>query len=208
MVNPILILIIIVIVIFIILCILKFVKRMLHMAFSFAVIVVLVALLLYVYYDINEVNRKFYSSEKLFLLEVDGEIVAGFVSKGEEIVRTVKSSEDINQLFSTKDFKNMLADNYKLFVIKWEMFDNLESLEVEGNVLQRENIYKNFKSDRINDDLKGVVFARMFRESIDNKKLVEGLKQKKILIYKETATFKLIRILPEAIAKDFVKVQQ
>ena len=211
--------------------IIKFIKKVVHMAISLIVLVILVLSLLtfLVYSDYD--SFKHGADEKYSVVLVsDGEtyIAGGYVniSNINQNQGDIRSIENISD-FNTKSNKEILGDNYKLFIIDIGFFEeNLPdyinyqqyTLSKRGviNVLRSSDPKSEFastlrlKKEDIKqnpDQLKFELAMRSLQKIVELKGkliLVSSYKTNELTVYKETMLFKLIKIAPTTYINKYI----
>lgn len=108
----------------------KSVIKSIFLAFSLLGIIlgVIVALIAA---DAIDFNKNFQTRESLFVLEENGKILTGFSGiMGEGLTPSYLKAEEISSLHQNyDDLDVVLGDHYKLFIIKRNFFDTLETIE-------------------------------------------------------------------------------
>ena len=79
--------------------------------------------------DVLELKDNFMSGDKLFLLDHENSIVAGFSQGIEEQPTPVRNIAELNSFYNSKDYDSMLGSNYKLFIFDSSIFDELTAVE-------------------------------------------------------------------------------
>ena len=165
---------------------------------------------------------------KLMLLQDNKKIVAGFVATdfGEEAeLLTISQVAEHQNSFKKQDYKKMLNNNQRMFIIDINAFDSVdEKVNFNGKDLSKKFLYSVLKSDNpinlykietgtdpalngISDpvEFKSDVFAALFSKAIEKKGtlfIFNEYKKKNIIVYPKTAVFKFIGIIPTAFIKN------
>src|SRR3989344_2909989 len=97
---------------------------------SVSISILILVLSIVIYLDINDFRSNFETSSKLFLLEEKSMLLSGFsgiLSDNQEkpIFLSANNITALQQLYNNKDYKEMQANNYKLFIINITAFDNI-----------------------------------------------------------------------------------
>ncbi|MBA3064243.1 hypothetical protein FP803_02285 [Candidatus Woesearchaeota archaeon] len=182
----------------------------------------------FTYKDAVELKDNLESKPKLMLLQDNEKIVAGFVAtdfeEEAEFLRISQVAEYQNS-FKKQDYKKMLGNNQKMFIIDLKAFDLVdEKVNFNGKELSKNFLYSVLKSNDpislykgetgidpalngISDpvEFKAVVFAVLFSEAIEKKGtlfIFNEYKKKNIIVYPETAVFKFIKLIPTSFVKN------
>jgi len=181
----------------------------------------------FTYKDSVELKDNLEDQPKLMLLQDDEKIVAGFVAtdfEEEAEFLTISQVAEYQNSFKKQDYKKMLNNNQKMFIINLKAFDLVdEELYFNGKKTSKSFLYSVLKSNDpinlyrietgINPELNGIsdpvefkarVFAVLFSEAIEEKGtffIFREYKKKNIIVYPETAVFKFIGLIPTAFVK-------
>jgi len=204
----------------------RFVGGVLGLVLPLLVTVLLLVGVVWLFMDVNDLRQHFYQDEKLFLLDIDGELSGAFRMDDDGIPRPVM---DLDQL--RNDYPDLAAvrgDAYKVLVLTWPVvakdieLANLKATKQEiktallserpkqlvidkavklfgehalGQIkLQVDNEYPS------HDAFRSQVFVLLASEPLMNPSIItRGMKQGTVIIYPETVTFKILKILPEGI---------
>ena len=210
--------------------ILKFIKKVVSMVISFAVLFILISsmFLFLVYTDYRDFKAGISEKESIILIS-DGPayITGGYVNiTSTNMLNTPKYIEDIG-LISTQSYKDILGENYKLFIIDLSFYEqNLPEITNYNNYsLKKNGILNTLRSQNPNKEFAALVNKPV--ESITKKpnelKLelalgaldyliknqgkiitISGYKDKQIRVYKDTMLFKLIKIAPTAYINKYI----
>ncbi|MEE9525568.1 MAG: hypothetical protein V3V78_03105 [Candidatus Woesearchaeota archaeon] len=192
--------------------------------------------------DATEFTEKSKAIPSIYLLEEDGIILAGFSGTfmNESSQPTFVSGDALGP-YEENDLDELLGENYKLYLVKKQAFDLIDTIDGGNLLLSKEEVFTlidsetplddyiiaqvgavsasqlaAFRKDMFrdmnieNDDgFRGVLFAAMlttgFKEPIW---LFDQIKQKNIIIYKETPMFKLIKFAPTSYLKKLMKTEE
>ena len=180
------------------------------------------------YKDAVELKDNLETESKLMLLQDNEKIAAGFVTADfEEAAEFLTISQIVKyqNSFKKQDYKKMLGNNYKMFIIDLKAFDIIdEQLDFNGKKVSKSFLYSMLKSNDpfslyksetgmdpalmgINDpvEFKANIFAFLFSEAIEKEGqffIFSEYKKKNIIIYPETAVFKFIKIIPTSFIKN------
>ncbi len=178
----------------------------------------------FTYKDSVELNDNLENQPKLMLLQDNEKIIAGFVatdSEEEAEFLTISQVAEYQNNFKKKDYKKMLNNNQKMFIINLKAFDLVdEKVNFNGKELSKNFLYSVLKSNdpislyksetdmdpalnEISDpvEFKSNIFAFLFNESIEKRGqffIFSEYKKKNIIVYPETAVFKFIKLIPTA----------
>jgi len=176
----------------------------------------------FTYQDAVELKDNLETESKLMLLQDNEKLLAGIIlSEFEEEPEflTINQITEYQNSFKKEDYKKMLGNNYKMFIIDLKAFDIIdEQLDFNGRKVSKNIIYSMLKSNDpfslyksetgidpalmgISDpvEFKANIFAFLFSEAIEKRGqffIFSEYKKKNIIIYPETAVFKFIKIIP------------
>ncbi len=155
--------------------------------------------------DALDFQNHFQASGKLMLFTADNgtKITSGIIGKGNESVQPLSGAEveKLSAAFSRNDFAAMKGDNFKLIMLKEEpiLGEVPETMDVEGGNVSREMVLQQLRvsSPEQRASVLSALFASQF--SSDPLLIISGYKKGDIVIYPETAVFKVVRFLPESL---------
>jgi len=156
----------IIIVLIIIIAVFKIFKSVLKTIFIISTLfgIVVFFYLIILYQDVADFKTNFPTSEKLFLLEHNQELIAGFsgVLTEQEEPNYVTSSElnSYKLSYEANDLDNIVNNYYKLFIVNSESFEEVTSVEFGEDDLSREFIFDLIDSETATDD-----FANYYAQS-------------------------------------------
>ncbi len=199
----------------------------------------------FTYKDAVELKDNLETKPKLMLLQDNEKIAAGFIITDFEVQDNEKIAAGfiitdfeeeaefltINQIvkyqnsFKKQDYKKMLGDNYKMFIIEIKAFDfDDEELDFIGKKISKNILYSVLKSNdpialyksktNVDPSLYGIsdpvefksrVFALLFSEAIEKRGqffIFSEYKKKNIIVYPETTVFKFIKLIPTFFIKN------
>ena len=181
-----------------------------------------------VYSDATDLKEKFADSEKLFLLEVDGDIETGFHGVMKEKEQPVMLSEEqiskYDEFYDKEEYSSMLGTYYKMFIVNNSAFDDLESVNLGEQELEKEVVFEILQSDDAaavfseevggkvsmsDSELKGNLFGALIMESMEKEGsiyIVRQIHDGNIRIYPETAMFKFVKYIPISLVNDIGEV--
>jgi len=175
--------------------------------------------------DAVKFKENFPTQPSLYLLEEDNILIAGFSTIFKEGAEPDYIAEDqLNSFqisYKKENFKEIIGDNYKVFLIKKEIFASLneirtgdDALTIEewSDLLESDTSDDVFKASGVNDEteFKGLLFALGFMTILDEKGafiIFEEYQEKNIKIYPETIFFKSIKLVPNSLTKKMVSLQ-
>jgi len=223
---------IITIIIFIVAAIIifKIVKTILKTIFIILILSFLLTAIFgfFTYNDAIKLKDNLEIESKLMLLQNNEKIIAGFVTtdfEKEPEFLTITQITEYQNSFKKQDYKKMLGDNYKMFIIDINAFDfDEEELDFVGKEVSKNFLHSVLKSNdpialyksktgvdpalySINDpvEFKSQAFAILFSEEIEKEGqffIFNEYKKKNIIIYPETAVFKFIKLIPTSFIKN------
>lgn len=84
-----------------------------------------------VFIDALNFKKSFPAESKSFYLVDKDSIIAGFKAKGNSFVYYKKEKlDEAEKLYREKDFDSMLENDYKLIIMKKEIFDDIENITI------------------------------------------------------------------------------
>ncbi|MDD5086505.1 MAG: hypothetical protein PHV16_02005 [Candidatus Nanoarchaeia archaeon] len=227
----------IILVIIIILAILKFVFKMVKLVFWIVVILFIITSVMgiFTYKDALDMKENLENEPKLLFLNEGKSLIAGFsVEDFNDAPKFFRFSEivEYQNYFKKQDYKKMIDESYKMFILDTKAF-NLDNKEVDfiGGKVSKETLYLLLKSDDpielyksktgvdaaiygIEDpaEFKGNIFAVLFNDEFESKGqlfiLIE-YKKNNVIVYPETASFKMIKLMPTSFINNmFEKVKE
>lgn len=185
----------------------------------------------FTYQDAVELKDNLETKPKLMLLQDNEKIIAGFVTadfEKEPEFLTISQITEYQNNFKKDDYKKMLGDNYKMFIIDLKAFDIVdEQVNFNGKKASKNSLYSMLKSNDpfslyksetgidpalmgISDpvEFKANIFGILFSEAIDKRGtlfIFNEYKKKNVIIYPETAVFKFIKIIPTSFIKNLLE---
>jgi hypothetical protein len=185
-----------------------------------AILIALVVLILLgitgylAYKDAMDLKDNLASSPSLYLFNLDDEIAAGFEASMEEAEDAVFL--DAGQLaaadenFAKKKHKDILEDNYKLFIFNRDAFEAVESVEMDGEAYSKESIYEFLGAGNPAEE-KGRAFGALLTAAEGDKPVLFVMSQYKkgnIDIYPETIILDLFKIMPLSWLEKYIGVDK
>ena len=153
------------------------------------------------YKDAMDLKENFAASPSIYLLDWNGEIAAGFETSMEEaepVFLDAQALAAVNDNHEKKDYKEILGDNYKMFVFEKEAFEAVETVEYGGDSHSKEVIYDIFEGDGSAED-KGMAFGVLVSTAGGDKGplfMIEQYKEGNVKIYPKTIVFDLLKVMP------------
>lgn len=206
-------------------------KGIAYIAGAFWIILMIIGI--FVYADATELNEKFAGSEKLFLLDIEGDISAGFYGimdeKKQPKMLTQEQVEMYDGFYKKEKYASILGSYYKVFIFNESSFSEIDKITFNGYEIDNETLMEILASDNAagyfsenvlqglakvsvsDDELKGNLFAMMVSEGMKKKGsifLVKHIQTGNVQIYPESAMFKFIRYLPTWLLEDMSEVMQ
>jgi len=178
--------------------------------------------------DVNDMKNNFGNSSKLVLLADNNTVTSGFTATDVVTPLSAQQLSEATALLQKKDYKTLLGSNYKLFIIKTEVLQNLSEAQfaIEGKKVTMGNILGVLKSDKprtdyaslielnpgdipsqvTNEEIKAGLFRNVFTYIFQRPLIILQQYQKgNIYIYPETIAFKAMKISSIPILDFFVK---
>lgn len=178
-----------------------------------------------VFFDTQSFNKGFETEEKIFILDDNG-FTAGlkvidFDDESTIEYLTDKDLAQLESLYTNIEYKQMLKNSWRLFVIESSFLTGSDSIQISPTqtltneqaiqVLRSDNpnlvFYRAFypdvqesQIDKIPDnELKANIFIQMFGDTMSKSPVnfYMGYKNKKIIIYPETIMFTVVKLAPE-----------
>ncbi len=220
--------IILIIFVFLAALIIILVKKILKIFFFISILLLVFVLSfgIFIYQDVVDIKENFVSSNKLFLLEDNNEILTGIIIIGDETVFIDENQVNTyTNYLQEKDYESLLGDNYKFMLVKLDILNELkDEYEMLDETVTKEELFTIFRSEEpykelagknpegkvtINDQeidaankvkfkglLFGVVLANDLIKSKNPFKMLIYYKKNYIEIYPETILFKFVKSIP------------
>ncbi len=220
-------LILLIVVVLIIGFLLRMLKGAVKLVATLFVIAVLVGGALWIFNDMNSLRKHFYQDDKMFLLEIDDEIAAGFRLGATGIPVPLSGARDLDGKPDEWGFED---EYYKVIIITWPVVAG--NIELAGFSANKDELKQALLSEhpkhlfiekgtaalglKARDQLKlqadtlypnedlfaGTIFAVLAEKPLSNPDLMfKGMKEGTVRIYPETITFKILKILPDSFNK-------
>ncbi|MBS3112898.1 hypothetical protein J4418_02360 [Candidatus Woesearchaeota archaeon] len=197
---------------------------------STIVTLLLVVFSYFIYIDVTEFKEGWEQSPKLFLLQDKGYLISGFKADPQNVKTPIyplsrEVMDSYKDPFTKEDYDAILGENYKLFIIDFTAFEKIDTLNVFGTELKLAQVKEMLDSDTPTKDFMEINLGQtlnlnipkdqdeMFRSSLFSglfanaiKKegplfIVSKVKDKRVLVYPETALFKSIKLIPLSLFK-------
>ncbi|MEM2916374.1 MAG: hypothetical protein QXT19_03405 [Candidatus Woesearchaeota archaeon] len=210
---------------------LKKIGGMIAMIISLALLLVVVVFGIWIGMDAYDLNKHFYKDNKLFILDIDAKPCGAFVLGADEFPGIITDLNKIREKYP--DLSALKGNNYKVIVLKWPVVENdveimgftaskseIKEILLDENPKQRfayfllkgkgaaalaalmatfDAVYP------INDAFSSSVFALLAVKPLQDRDLMyKGIKDGNVIIYPETATFKVMKALPLGVTKTLV----
>jgi hypothetical protein len=213
---------------------LRFVKKVVRITILVIICILVLSASIYVMKDANDLRKDFLLAEKLLLLDLNGDIVAGVINKDVSEPVPLNSLDDLNEAYHEKNYEDMLNKHYKLLVFDWDSFKDLEYIEYDDDTISLEDINKIMKSenpkdffiDRLvekkgepmrsviaeqvedmfptDDFLRSVIFGFMIAKSFEKRTVFDDYVNGNVFIFPETITLRSLKILPISWMRGFL----
>jgi hypothetical protein len=166
--------------------------------------------------DFNAIKEKVSDSAALVLLEDNGKIAYGFTDDKEIKFLTDDELTAVNKNYIDKEFSKIKGNNYKLFIVKYPVFEDIDSIMVNNKEIGYADINELYRydtpilsltyEDLILDtkieqaDFKHALFAYVYTHNIKLSRspvfFFKEYKKGNIIVYPETAFFKFAKLIP------------
>lgn len=188
---------------------------------KFVIPLIIVALLVlgtfYFVSDVADIQMKFNTEKKLFLLELDDSIVGAFALQGEDEPETLFDFSGFKK-FEPENADSVLNGYYKIVLVHWDVFSDVDTAEINNIEFSNQQIKEMFKSGNprqylpenarelfpTDDSLKSSVFLFLFADAGKQKNLIDMYRDKEIDFYPETTSLKVIKLVPDFILNKMV----
>lgn len=188
---------------------------------KFAIPVLIIALLVvgavYFIYDTADLQQKFETENKLFLLELDDSVAGAFSIRGNE--EPVIIDDLSSYTLKPEQLDLLLGSHYKIIIVHWGAFDGIDSISVGDMTVSKDDARSVFMSGSpksllipqvaalfpTKDSVKSSLFNLMFGAAYQKTNLIEMYRAGSVDIYPETLGLKVIKLIPEFVLKKLVK---
>ena len=118
-----------------------------------------------VYKDITDMSQNLLTLSNIVLLEDQEKLITGLQIAGlEEENITVFDDDKIESYqedFASKNYDNILGDNYKIFIIKLDIFSGVGDVRVEKTTFTEEEIFEILRTDDVMETLYQVMLSKI-----------------------------------------------
>jgi hypothetical protein len=216
-----------------IIVVVKLLKGLFKLLFVLAIIALVVGAGYYIFNDAKNLGAGLQSGSKLFLLDLDGNIVGGAtITTGSPVL--VDSLAQLNDQYHQKNYAGMLGNNFKMLIFNWSLFDDLEFFNAGASNFTKEQMLAFFRADKPkqlfvgmltndtgmqqlmlqgidkdfpkDDSLKSMLFLVAF-STANQTKVFTSLQTGQTKVYPETISIKLIKLMPASLIEKFVSVK-
>ena len=175
--------------------------------------IVLVVTGYFVVQDVNDLQENFQTSPKLILLVDNNTLLTGFASAASAEPINAGEVEAIRQAVQQQNFKSIPQQYYKTIVYSKESLESLSEVNIKIadreltkeqalRIMLDEQFAAGMSKELFIDDpeeFRIFVFSTIINDYFtgeQSKNFINGLQQGTIIIYPETITFKLIKVIP------------
>jgi hypothetical protein len=198
--------------------ILTVMEKITKIAIPILIIALLVVGAFYFVYDTADLQQKFETENKLFLLELEDSVAGAFSVKGSQEPVIIDDLSNYRSL-SQESLDSMAARYYKVIIVHWNTFDDLPSINVAGITITKQDALTAFNSNApksllaqqvaalfpTEDSVKSSLFNLMFGAAYQKANLIEMYRAGTVDIYPETMGLKVIKLIPEVLLKKLGK---
>lgn len=193
---------------------------------SLVVLVLLVGGVAYVSIDFYNVDKNFYAQDKLFLLDINGEVAGAFVLGSTMIPRPLDDLESVRAAYS--DLAAVQENYYKVLVLTWPFVAgdlDLQDINVTGAEVKAALVSDNPKQLYVDkavkkhgdaslghfklqadtlyptqDSFRSAMFTLLATKAMSEpSNVIKGIKRGTAVIAPETVTFKILKLLPDVL---------
>ena len=183
-----------------------------------------------IYQDAKEFTTGFSENSSLFVLESEGEILAGFYTDHAEEAMLVENVNEVNVKYQANDLDGIMEmdDYFKILIVNESSFEGLE-VEIDDFNITSEDAFGVIKAEdpvgayeelllehghtdagseaENSVKIKNFLFGLMF--SVANQQdptfVFTNIRSGNIKVYEETLIFKLLKNFPEFLIKDLIQ---
>lgn len=130
-----------------------------------------------IYQDASDFSKGFSENENIFLLEHEGELIAGFVTKSGEEPSPAEDLDALQQSYEEDDLKAILdsGEYYKVLIFNDNCFDSVPEFDIGGINLSKESLFTIMEaSDAISSYADWIIEGRGYSQNVKSQ-LVESL---------------------------------
>ncbi|MBW2986165.1 hypothetical protein KY333_02230 [Candidatus Woesearchaeota archaeon] len=189
---------------------------------KFVIPLIIIALLVvgafYFVADVADLQAQFNTENKLFLLELEDQMVGAFSVKGEEQPVVLHDFSGFKN-FQSENADSIINGYYKIIIIHWDTFEDIQEIDLDGVTISSQKIQDILKSGNprqylpgpaqtmfsTDDSMKGSIFLYLFSENNKNTNLIELYRSGNADFYPDTMSLKVIRLIPNFILNKLVK---
>ncbi|MFC1698301.1 hypothetical protein ACFL1H_08250 [Nanoarchaeota archaeon] len=170
-----------------------FIKQALKAAALVIIIGIILAVVgvFFIFQDVNDLQTKFPTEPKIFLLKEENQALVGFnvidfANLQQDDLITADELATISQLLEQKDYKTILGDKYKLFLIDINLIkDKLTLQELDA-----------VRDSSTPIEIRASIFLNALDEFQDFTLIIKEYKKGNIDIYPRTILFRAIKWIP------------
>lgn len=198
--------------------ILTIMEKITKIAIPLLVIALLVVGAFYFISDTAELQQKFETENKLFLLEIDSSVAGAFSVRGNQDPVII---DDLSR-FSGLEQENLdplLDSYYKIIIVHWSALDDVSSISAGDLSVSAQEARSVFRSGNplgllppqaaslfpTEDSVKSSLFNLMFGAAYQDTDLIGMYRAGDVDIYPETMGLKVIKLTPDFILKKLVR---
>ncbi len=150
--------------------------------------------------DAIRFKDRFSSSDNLFLLKQDNDVMTGFQVGNGTNALTAGEAADYSSYLASGNKKEMLGDNYRVVLINIAVVDEIGSVTANNQSFPANVVRDIFASD---DEASKQMFFALISEKVFASPtfFFEQYKKGNIEVYPETPMFRFIRLVPTSFVK-------
>jgi len=196
------------------------IKKILKIFIFIFILLVIFALAFgfFIYQDASDIKKNFISSNKLFLLVDEQEILTGIiVTENQTFFIEENQVNEYENYFKDKDYESLLGANNKLLLLNLDILGEKKGYELFDKNISREKLFDIFRSEEPYKELtvneikgseiekdktkfKGYIFEKIFADDLIKPKnpfkILILYKQGHLTVYPETIFFKFVESIP------------
>jgi len=184
-------------------------KKLFKLMFFAGIIISLLLILnlFFIYHDFKDLRENFSVLEKKVILKDGDKVLMGLVLNEDTELMTIKQLNDYSLLLKDDKYDKILDDSYKLMVFDVEIISNLDDkIEIEDEIFTQDQIITILKSKNTDKEEKASIFSTILEDEILSSRnplfFFSEFKNGNIIIYPETALFKIVKFIPLSFIKD------
>lgn len=219
-------LVVLVVVIAAIVFLLRVLEGVAKLVVSLVVVVLLVGSVAYVGIDFYRVNKNFYAQDKLFLLDIDGTVEGAFVLGSTMVPQPLDDLEPARKQYP--DLSAVQDDYYRVLVLTWPFvagdldLQGIRATDAEVKAALVSDYPKRLYVDKAvkkygdaalghfklqvdtlyptQDAFRSTMFTLLAAKAMSEpSNVIKGIKYGTVVIAPETVTFKILKLLPDAL---------